>query len=108
MKKSLSINFTTRQYMQSGDFELFYYNDVNLDHVSTHQHDYYEFYFFLEGNVTYEIADKCYVLEYGDYLLIPPGLPHRPVFGDHEALTAVSCCGSARAFTAACAPTIRI
>ena len=84
MKKSLSINFTTRQYMQSGDFELFYYNDVNLDKVSTHQHDYYEFYFFLEGNVTYEIADKCYVLEYGDYLLIPPGLPHRPVFGDHE------------------------
>ena len=35
MKKSLSINFTTRQYMQSGDFELFYYNDVNLDKVST-------------------------------------------------------------------------
>lgn len=94
--------------MQSGDFELFYYNDVNLDKVSTHQHDYYEFYFFLEGNVTYEIADKCYVLEYGDYLLIPPGLPTARSLGITRALTAVSCCGSARAFTAVCAPTTRI
>ena len=85
MKKSLSINFTTRQYMQSGDFELFYYNDIVQSGPRFHPSaDYYEFYFFLEGNVTYEIADKCYVLEYGDYLLIPPGLPHRPVFGDHE------------------------
>ena len=40
MKKQLSIGFNTRQYMQSGDFELFYYNDINLDHVSSHRHDY--------------------------------------------------------------------
>ena len=84
MKKQLSIGFNTRQYMQSGDFELFYYNDINLDHVSSHRQDYYEFYFFLEGNVTYEIGDKSYLLEYGDYLLIPPGLEHRPVFDSHE------------------------
>ncbi len=85
MKKQLSVGFNTRQYMQSGDFELFYYNDINLNHVSTHRHDYYEFYFFLEGNVEYEIGDKRYVMEYGDYLLIPPDLDHRPVFQTRDS-----------------------
>lgn len=84
MKKQLSVGFNTRQYMQSGDFELFYYNDVNLTHVSVHRHSYYEFYFFLEGNVEYEIGDKRYVMEYGDCLLIPPNLDHRPVFKSGE------------------------
>ena len=71
MKKQLSMDFNTRQYMQSGDFELFYYNDTALKSVDAHEHDYYEFYFFLEGDVTYHIGDKSYQLEYGDCLLIP-------------------------------------
>lgn len=45
MKKQLSMDFNTRQYMQSGDFELFYYNDTALKSVDAHEHDYYEFYF---------------------------------------------------------------
>ena len=78
MKKQLSMDFNTRQYMQSGDFELFYYNDTALKSVDAHEHDYYEFYFFLEGDVTYHIGDKSYQLEYGDCLLIPPDTPHYP------------------------------
>ena len=42
MKKQLSMDFNTRQYMQSGDFELFYYNDTALKSVDAHEHDYYE------------------------------------------------------------------
>lgn len=80
MKKELSTSFDTRQYMVSADFEIFYYNDVRIDHISFHHHEYYEFYFFLEGDATYQIKDVTYTLHYGDYLLIPPGVPHRPVF----------------------------
>lgn len=82
MKKELSTGFNTRQYMQDGDFEIFYYNDGTPAHVSSHRHDYYEFYFFLEGNVEYEIAQKSHALLYGDYLLIPPGISHRPLIKD--------------------------
>ena len=55
MKKDLFTEFDTRQYMQAGKFELFYYNDMHLSPISFHQHDYYEFYFFLEGDVSYQV-----------------------------------------------------
>lgn len=84
MKKPLSVDFNTRQYMQSVDFELFYYSDTSLDTVEAHAHDYYEFYFFAEGHVIYHIGDKQYRLEYGDCLLIPPGIPHYPAFLSHD------------------------
>lgn len=80
MKKKLSTDFNTRQYMQSPDFELFYYSGATLKSLDAHVHDYYEFYFFLEGDVQYHIEEKCYKLEYGDCLLIPPGIPHYPEF----------------------------
>ncbi|MDO5392707.1 MAG: AraC family transcriptional regulator [Eubacteriales bacterium] len=76
MKKELSTGFDARQYMQSDDFEIFYYKDVNLSRVSLHAHDHYEFYFFLEGRVTYRLGSRTYRLEPGDYLLIPPGVEH--------------------------------
>ena len=84
MKKQLSMDFNTRQYMQSGDFELFYYNDTALKSVDAHEHDYCEFYFFLEGDVEYHIGDKSYQLEYGDCLLIPPDTPHYPRFHSYD------------------------
>ena len=84
MNKELYTAFNARQYMQSPDFEIFYYNDVQLDHVATHSHDYYEIYFFIEGDVTYQVGKKSYDLQYGDYLLIPPNQPHHPLFKSYE------------------------
>lgn len=84
MNKDLSTTFDTRQYMQSGQFELFYYHDHDLSHVHFHQHEYYEFYFFLEGDVSYQVGGQVYPLQFGDYLLIPPGVPHCPVFHSQE------------------------
>ena len=46
MKKNLQSAFSTRQYMLSKDFEIYYYNDTRLKPVKSHSHDYYEFYFF--------------------------------------------------------------
>lgn len=83
MKKQIPMEFITRQYMDNQDFELFYYSDSSpaTGKVELHTHDFYELLLFLEGDVTYEIGDKQYSLRSGDYLLIPPGLCHRPLFG---------------------------
>ena len=83
MGKKLSMDFNTRQYMQSANFELFYYNDSALRSVAPHSHDYCELYFFLEGNVDYHIGSSTYRLKYGDCLLIPPNTPHYPTFLSH-------------------------
>lgn len=80
MKKELSTGFNTRQYMNSGEFEVFFYNDIDLDHVVDHTHPYYEIYFFLNGDVTYEVDGNRYELQYGDYLMIPPETRHHPIF----------------------------
>ncbi|MDD3219006.1 MAG: AraC family transcriptional regulator [Lachnospiraceae bacterium] len=84
MKKELRTTFITRQYMLSKDFEIYYYNDKDLKAVHKHSHDYYEFYFFLEGNVNIKISDKEYPLQYGDLVIIPPRTLHRPVIQNNE------------------------
>lgn len=76
MKKQLQTKFSNRQYMVSKDFEIYYYNDRNLQNVKSHSHDYYEFYFFINGNVSIYIDEKSYPLSYGDMILIPPGVKH--------------------------------
>lgn len=82
MKKNLQTRFSTRQYMLSRDFEIYYYKDNTLAGVDSHTHDYYEFYFFLEGDVSLEIAGRIFPLRYGDVVLIPPGTPHQPYIRD--------------------------
>lgn len=84
MSKHYLTTFNTRQYMQTGDFEIFYYEDKVLSPVSVHQHDYYEIYFFLSGNVDIYLGDTTYPLSYGDICLVPPGLNHKPLFKDGE------------------------
>ena len=44
MKKNLQTRFSTRQYMLSREFEIYYYKDASLSGVDSHSHDYYEFY----------------------------------------------------------------
>ncbi len=78
MKKNLQSAFSTRQYMLSKDFEIYYYNDTKLKPVKSHSHDYYEFYFFLGGDVSIHIAEKEYPVSNGDMILVPPGVRHYP------------------------------
>ena len=84
MRKKLQTGFSTRQYMLSKDFELYYYNDTSLREVAEHTHDYYEFYFFLEGNVSIQIADELYDVHYGDIIIMPPRVSHRPIIHNVE------------------------
>lgn len=83
-KKELQTAFSTRQYMYSKDFEIYYYNDQPINAVSAHTHNYYEFYFFLEGNVDIYVEGKPHHIKTGDFLLIPPNVEHYPVYLDNK------------------------
>lgn len=76
MRKSLQSKFSNRQYMLSKDFEIYYYNDSHFSGVDDHTHNYYEFYFFMEGNVSMSIEGKAHHLKPGDMILILPGIYH--------------------------------
>ncbi len=84
MKKKLQSAFQSRQYMNSRDFELFYYDDRNLTKVESHTHNYYEFCFFIEGNVSMQVGKEVYPLHFGDMLLIPPHSSHRAIIHSQE------------------------
>lgn len=84
MRKKLQTAFQPRQYMLSQDFELYYYEDRALPKVELHDHNYYEFYFFLEGDVQMQIGDILYPVRYGDIMLIPPHVSHRPIIRNQE------------------------
>ena len=51
LRKDLRAVFTTRQYMISEDFEIFYYSDLHFSSVGLHSHPYTEVYLFCEGAV---------------------------------------------------------
>ena len=70
MKKKLQTAFTTRQYMLSKDFEIYYYNEKYTSKIEIHTHNYYEFYFFIEGDVQIQIENEIYPLKCGDIILI--------------------------------------
>lgn len=84
MKKKFQTTFSTRQYMLAKDFEIYYYSTRHLSKVENHTHSYYEFYFFLEGDVTMIIEDSSFLLKRGDVVLIPPGIHHYAVINSHE------------------------
>ena len=76
MNKNLQTPFSTRQYMVSRDFEIYYYNDRHPRDVTSHAHRYYEFYFFLQGDMVLHIAEKEYVIQPGDVIVLPPDVHH--------------------------------
>lgn len=80
MKEQLQTAFSNRQYMLSRDFELYYYEGYRLSPVASHTHDYYEFYFFMEGEMEMDIKGAKHSVCHGDILLIPPGTEHHPCF----------------------------
>ena len=77
MKSRIQTPFTRRQYMLSQDFEIYYYSDTGHNNVELHTHDYYEFYFYMEGSVDFEIGDRRKALSAGDFVIVPPDTPHR-------------------------------
>ena len=85
LHKNLQTAFSQRQHMLSGDFEIYYYSDSHSYYVTSHTHGHFEFYFFLEGNVSIHIDGTEYLLQYGDMILIPPGIAHFATLLGREA-----------------------
>lgn len=76
--------FDPRQSMSSSTFEIFHYRDAKFEGVAVHQHDFYEVYFFISGNVEYSVEGKSYHLKEGDLLLINPLELHQPRIGPDQ------------------------
>ncbi len=72
-------DFTYRQNMETDDFEFFYYKDNLPVEIDFHNHDFYEIYLFLSGNVTYIIEGKSYTLRPKDILIINNQELHKAV-----------------------------
>lgn len=84
MKKNYKTKFHQRQYMLSKNFEIYYYEDNTLKQVKDHIHNYYEFYFFLEGDVSMIIEDVPHPVKTGDIILIPPNVRHHVLIHSHK------------------------
>lgn len=79
--------FNTSQHMTNNLFEVYWYkayNDFYDDNIDLHHHDFFEIYFFMEGNVKYIIENRNYQLIPGDILLISPLELHQPRFTDEK------------------------
>lgn len=70
--------------MSRNTFEVFHYKDDSIQEVALHHHDFYEIYFFLSGNVSYNIESRSYRLSPGDILLISPHELHQPIFSPEK------------------------
>lgn len=58
-----------------------YDDSMTSDVVGMHSHSFYEILFICRGqNVQYLLNNNRYQLRQGDLMLIPPGMPHRPLF----------------------------
>ncbi|UJF15275.1 AraC family transcriptional regulator [Jeotgalibaca sp. MA1X17-3] len=61
-------------------FESFYYltyiGDHKIKQVQEHQHDFYEFLFYMSGDVEYKVEEEIYNLFYGEIIVIPPHTTH--------------------------------
>lgn len=77
--------FDPRQSMSSSKFEIFHYIDAKFEGVPVHQHDFYEVYFFIGGNVEYSVEGNTYHLKSGDILLINPLELHQPRIGPDQS-----------------------
>lgn len=70
-------SFDPRQEMLCRDFELQYKRDSYLKNVELHHHDFFEIYFLVSGDVTYQIESRIFHVMPGDLLLLSPRELHQ-------------------------------
>lgn len=86
MMKSKTHKYETRQYMLSTDYEIYHYQNDDIRSVTIHHHDFYEFYFFISGDVTYLIEGKSYYLEPGNIVLVNSKELHQAIINSEEGI----------------------
>ena len=76
--------FEQRQNMKTSSYEIFHYNEPMMEEVEVHNHDFYEIFFLISGNISYWMEGEVYHPENGDIMLIDPMMLHRPVIPPDE------------------------
>lgn len=71
--------FDARQNMNCSTYEIFHYNEPMKNEVTVHNHDFYEIFFLLDGNISYWMEGEIYHPLAGDIILIDPMTLHRPI-----------------------------
>lgn len=79
MKRNSARSHFNRQQMSENHFEIYHFVDKNVRNVSLHHHDFYEIFYFIEGDNQFYIEGESYVLKSGDMLLINPTELHQCV-----------------------------
>ena len=76
--------FIGYQEMEMDSKYLDVHEDISYlkDSVSLHSHIFYEILFCRSGNIQYLIGDMRYQLQQNDIIFVPPGVSHRPIFGE--------------------------
>lgn len=78
MRRIYSVSpWTSSQLMTGRNFEINHYSDKDFKSVSLHSHDFFELYFFINGDASYIIENGHYRLRPGDILLISPQNLHQ-------------------------------
>ena len=77
-------NFNPRQHMITEDYEFFHYNDKSVLDIEYHNHDFFEIYFFITGNVTYMVEGKSYRLRPWDIMIVSHKELHKPIVQPDE------------------------
>lgn len=77
MYSSYLTGFEMRQEMRRDDFEIFYRCDTAPSTISLHDHDFYELYCLIDGQMDFIVNGCRYKLAQGSLLLIAPGEMHR-------------------------------
>ena len=70
-------------YLQE-PLKLFYVQDTTEWICPYHYHDFHKITFFLQGNVTYEVEGKSYLLKPYDIICVAAGQLHRPIISDQK------------------------
>lgn len=73
-----------KHYMTARDFEIEHAVDTSYHDIEPHYHEFYELFLFVSGHVDYIVDDELFRLRPGDLLIIPPDVPHNPIFRDFE------------------------
>lgn len=71
--------FNVRQNMQCNTFEIFHYNEPAETEVKVHNHDFYEVFFLIDGDISYWLEGEIYKPQKGDVIFIDPVTLHRPI-----------------------------
>ena len=77
MKKSNTRSHFKRQLMSEPHYEIYHFLDKDVRNVSLHHHDFYEIFYFIQGDNQFFIEGESYILKSGDMLLINPTELHQ-------------------------------